>query len=158
MREGNQVSFNYAGIFGHCETNQPALFMQDYEADTCVLAHTQITQESCKAADFNKIALISLLKNDGTTDQIQVKPGENIMKFSLNTHKEIARATDPDTGAIISETAFRQTQFTVDQATNDCTCDDFVLEAHYKVYFKQAEANSYSIEDFEVDLVYGNLQ
>ena len=44
-------------------------------------------------------------------------------------------------------------------AANLCTCDDFLLEAHYKVYFKQSDAaNSYVIESFEADLVYGSLE
>ena len=41
--------------------------------------------------------------------------------------------------------------------TGECTCDDMVLEAHYKVYFKQSAANSFIIENFEVDVVYGTL-
>ena len=39
-----------------------------------------------------------------------------------------------------------------------CKCDDLVLEAHYKVYFQQNAVNSYTIEEFEVDLVYGSVE
>ena len=50
-------------------------------------------------------------------------------------------------------------QYVEDTGTNKCTCNDFLLEAHYKVYFKQSDAvNSYVIESFEADLVYGNLE
>ena len=38
-----------------------------------------------------------------------------------------------------------------------CSCDNFVLEAHYKVYFEQGSTNSFSLKEFEVDLVYGKL-
>lgn len=98
---------------------------------------------------------MQLLKNDGTADQVKVKPSENIMKFSLDTHMEVPRDTDPATGEIIPETTFRQAEYKVEG--NKCSCDNFVLEAHYKVYFKQNAANSFIIEDFEIDLVYGSL-
>ena len=41
-----------------------------------------------------------------------------------------------------------------------CGCDNFVLEAHYKVYFDQDPdtANSYFIKDFKVDVVYGKIE
>lgn len=58
FRDGNKVSFNHAGIFGHCETNTPSLFMQDLEVDTCVVTHKPMTAESCVAVDFNQIALL----------------------------------------------------------------------------------------------------
>ena len=55
------------------------------------------------------------------------------------------------------EIGFRESVYTVDTDNNLCTCDSFVLEAHYKVYFKQGATNSYQIESFKVDIVYGSL-
>ena len=64
----------------------PALFMQDADEQTCVLAHEKLTADSCKAVDFNRVALISLKKNDGTEDSVRVTPSSQIYKFSLDTH------------------------------------------------------------------------
>ena len=37
FRDKDIVSFNRPGIYGHCERNLPALFMQNAGEDTCVL-------------------------------------------------------------------------------------------------------------------------
>ena len=105
--------------------------------------------------------MIFLLKNDETLDKITLKPSENVTKFSLNTNLETwIPSTTTDAEEVVTEVAeteFRETIYTVDLDTNLCTCDNFVLETHYKVYFKQGATNSYEIENFDVDIVYGSL-
>ena len=123
-----------------------------------MLAHEKLTADSCKAADFNKVALMSLKKNDGTDDSVRVTPSDKIYKFSLNTFLQISNPVDVD-GNVIPETTFRVPAYTENLVDNKCTCDDFLLEVHYKVYFKQSEAaNSFVIESFEADLVYGTME
>jgi len=43
--------------------------------------------------------------------------------------------------------------------SSTCACDNFILEAHYKIYFgdRSVEANSFSINKFEVEVVYGKI-
>lgn len=65
-----------------------------------------------------------------------------------------------DEATVKAQTTFQDAVFTPDDGTGTCGCDNFVLEAHYKVYFDQSEdtANSFFVKDFVVDIVYGNLQ
>jgi hypothetical protein len=50
-------------------------------------------------------------------------------------------------------------EFENEELENQCNCDNYILEAHYKVFFEQnpALANSFFITDLIVDVVYGRL-
>ena len=103
---------------------------------------------------------MKLRKNDGTEDEIQVKPSENVTKFSLDSHLETWVPNKDADGNVIAETTFREVVYTedTDNGNNSCLCDNFVLEAHYKVYFKESSTNAYEIVDFNVDIVYGSKE
>jgi hypothetical protein len=52
-----------------------------------------------------------------------------------------------------NNTLFQATTF--NQTT--CSCDNFVLESYYTVYFKEIEGvDAYSITNITVDIVYGS--
>ena len=81
----------------------------------------------------------------------------NVRKFSLDDFKVAA-----DEASIIAETDFMAPTFTAADPSagiDQCKCDNFVLETHYKVYFDQDEttANSFLIKDFKVDIIYGEI-
>lgn len=88
FKEGDSVSFNRPGVFGHCELHTPALFMKNQVDDTCVVAYKPVSQQTCDSVDFKRVANLKLQKGDGTTTEISARPG-NVLKFSLDNFKEI---------------------------------------------------------------------
>jgi hypothetical protein len=155
LRNGDRVSFIRPGIFGHCEYNTPALFMQNAQDETCVVVHSTFKQTTCEnKVSFKSIANMKLKINPEDTVYMDAKIGE-VTKFSQNTYRVTA-----DEATVKAQTTFQDAVFTPDDGTGTCGCDNFVLEAHYKVYFDQSEdtANSFFVKDFVVDIVYGNLQ
>lgn len=89
FKDGDTVSFNQAGVFGHCELNTPALFMKNQIEDTCVVAYKPVSEETCKRVDFKRIANLKLQKGDGSTTEVTARPGK-VLKFSLDDFKQIA--------------------------------------------------------------------
>lgn len=55
------------------------------------------------------------------------------------------------------DNGFLTSTFTSDPSASTCTCDNYLLEAHYKVEFEENPevANSFFITDLVVDMVYG---
>ena len=43
----NKVSFTSSGIFGHCEHTTPALFMNNSNESTCVVAYKPVSADTC---------------------------------------------------------------------------------------------------------------
>ena len=139
--------------------------MQNAKDDTCVLGHKPITQSMCESdLAFSNIGMLKLKGTPEAADSDATAVGlGTVAKFDLNTFKV---ADDAET--VIAETDFLTPTFSqtvVDPLvpTSDpimCGCDNFVLEAHYKVYFDQdpETANSYFIKDFKVDVVYGKIE
>ncbi len=80
------------------------------------------------------------------------------MKFDLNTFDRV-RTLTPENMDRVRNDKFLQAVFSQDSGANTCSCDNFILEAHYKVYFKQdeTEPNQFVISDFKVELVYGKI-
>lgn len=67
------------------------------------------------------------------------------MKFDLQSYKEISLSAVTD---------FLVPNFDA----SGCSCDNVVLEAHYKVFFDELDVNqpnSFVIKDIVVDIVYG---
>lgn len=64
-----------------------------------------------------------------------------VMKFDLNSFKQIV-VTGVQTPTYNSAT---------------CSCDNVVLETHYKVYFTEVSANNFIITSVVVDVVYGTM-
>ena len=76
LRNGDRVSFVRPGIFGHCEYNTPALFMQNAEDDTCVVVHEAFKKSTCEnKVAFKSVANMKLRINPNTTDTIEAKIG-----------------------------------------------------------------------------------
>lgn len=63
------------------------------------------------------------------------------MKFDLNNFKQIP-VTGPQSPSYNSAT---------------CSCDNVVLESHYKIYFSEVSANNFVIAKVIVDVVYGTM-
>ena len=100
---------------------------------------------------------MSLKKSGEDSDSITLKPGSNVLKFSLNNFLEI-QLTDTEKQST-ADGNFLSTTWTQDAGNDLCTCDNYILEAHYKVQFSQGSApNQYSIDNLTTDLVYGKLQ
>ena len=87
-RDGDLLSFDRPGIFGHCEKIIPALFMQNAAEETCVIAYKPINANTCASVDFKRIAMLKLKKGDGSNTAFTARPG-TVRKFSLNTFKEV---------------------------------------------------------------------
>ena len=47
----DKVSFLRPGVFGHCQSSTPALFMDDKGEATCVMSYKPVTQETCEQMD-----------------------------------------------------------------------------------------------------------
>ena len=134
FKELDKVSFPTPSIFGHCSDHDYLKFMQNEETESCVLKDVQsITEEACKQVSFNNFGEIELRTGDGSTS-IKAKVGE-VRKFSVHTFKEVDLS-----GETQYTEGFMPSKF--DAGTN--TCDNFVLEMHYKVYFKPA-----TVEEFD---------
>ena len=78
-----------------------------------------------------------------------------MLKFSLNNFKEI-ELSDVEKSVIEDDKEFFDSSF-LDGGTGLCSCDNFVLEAHYVVEFENnpALANSFFIKNVFVDAVFG---
>lgn len=74
-KKGDSIGFARQGIFGHCEFQTPALFMQNTPEETCVIAYKPIKQETCREMDFKNIANLKLQKGDGLATEITARPG-----------------------------------------------------------------------------------
>ena len=57
------------------------------------------------------------------------------MKFDLNTFDRVRTLTAENEDRVRND-KFLQAVFSQDSVANTCSCDNFILEAHYKVYFK----------------------
>jgi hypothetical protein len=93
FNDGDSVSFNRPGIYGHCELHTPALFMSNNVEDTCVIAYKPISQQTCDDVDFKRIANLKLQKGDGTGVELTARPGQ-VRKFSLTNFKEVTLTTE----------------------------------------------------------------
>ena len=54
----DKVSFLRPGVFGHCQSSTPALFMDDKGEATCVMSYKPVTQETCEQMDVQRVAAI----------------------------------------------------------------------------------------------------
>ena len=151
--DNDRVSFSRPGIFGHCEDKTPALFMQNAKEDTCVVAYAPVTAQTCSNVNYAQI--LRMLRGDASTTELVVKPTTGAMKFDLNSFREVTLL--PAELTKVSSQEFLEAKFA--ESGGQCSCDNFVLEAHYKVFFDQSPstANQFSIRDFVVDVVYGKL-
>ena len=122
------MGFPSPGIFGHCSNQNYLKFMNNLETNSCVVKEVdKIDEKACDATSFNNFGQIEILSGDGISI---IKPTVgNVRKFSVLTFKE-----EDLTGNDQYRNNFMDA--TYDDATD--SCDNFVLEMHYKVYFKAA--------------------
>lgn len=124
-------------------------FMENQEQRSCVLgkAIKKMDADTCKSMSGLNLFDFRIKSGDGTTE-ITPKVGTQ-MKFDLNTYKEVSISpTDSFLATTLNSGA--------------CSCDNVVLEAHFKVYFDffdlEKKGNSWVIKDIAVDTVYGTTQ
>jgi len=77
------------------------------------------------------LSILRMLRSDAAKAEIVVKPGVNARKFDLNTFREVTKQLGENDKAKIEKQQFLDVSFNA----GDCSCDNFVLEAHYKILF-----------------------
>ena len=96
----------------------------------------------CKSLSFSNIGYLTLQSGNGT-DMITPSVGTEL-KFSSDTKKQIPLTASGD--------------FQKATPVGTCGCDNYLMEAHYKVFFEPATtANQFTITKLVVDVVYGSL-
>lgn len=90
FRDEDKISLSRPGIFGHCEAKTPALFMQNMNEETCVIAYAKVTEETC--AKLNYPTIMKMLKPEGAAGEVKVRPSKKVKKFDLNTFLEVLTA------------------------------------------------------------------
>lgn len=138
------------GFFGHCQADYPIKFMENLKIKSCVLADAirKMDAGACEAMSGQNLFDFRINAGDGVTE-ITPRVGTQ-MKFDLNDFKEVQ---------ITPQETFLATSLNA----GACSCDNVVLEAHFKIYFDYLDAetsqgNQYIVKDVVVDTVYGTTK
>ena len=121
-------------IYGRCMSNFPSRFMENLPSNHCVIDQADVmTEELCTKLSAKTIVEMTIYAGNESKEnkgsEIKVTPGTQ-KKFDMDSFTEMSwGATAP--------TTFQDTVW--DAASN--SCDNFVLETHYKVFFTETDPN-----------------
>ena len=61
--------------------------MQNMDEETCVVAYAKVSEETC--AKLNYPTIMKMLKPDGASGEVKLKPSKRVKKFDMNSFLEV---------------------------------------------------------------------